>query len=267
MKGNNLIQMNKFSKLHDENRVVFCKIDNILQDFQRVSNLTYNVIMLVMNGDNPFTDNILKNRPHNVKHIFATNSTVYNEFVTPIPIGIENSIPCKREGHGSVTNGVFEKLPFLENPPENTPKNKGDFLYSNFNTLTNLSFRNSVKQISLDAPHINWEYGVSYQHFVNQIKNHKATLSPRGNGIECIRTYEVLYLNEIPVCIGDRSEYNAIIEGIYKYLPIVFIDNLDYLRDIKYIDSEIKKIKNNSRDLLDIEYWENKIIETAKKVL
>jgi hypothetical protein len=30
---------------------------------------------------------------------------------------------------------------------------------------------------------------------------------------------------------------------------------------------KIKKVKNNSRELLDFEYWESKIIETVKKVL
>lgn len=38
-------------------------------------------------------------------------------------------------------------------------------------------------------------------------------------------------------------------------------------KDLLMNPPEIKKVKNNSRELLDFEYWESKIIETVKKVL
>lgn len=267
MKENNLIQTNKISFLHDDEQIIFCKRDVILEEYKRISQLDRDVILIVGNSDYTFDSQIFELRPKNVKHFFAQNSTVINDICTPLPIGVENEILPKRHGHGAINNEIFQKKDLLVNPPETEIENKIDLLYSNFSVNTQRSVREPIKNLSINSPHITWEHGVSYQHFVNQIKNHKATLSPRGNGIECIRTYEVLYLNEIPICIGDRAEYSATIEGIYKFLPIVFIDNLDYLMDIKYIDSEIKKVKNNSRELLDFEYWESKIIETVKKVL
>ena len=87
--------MNKFSELHDDERIVFCKIDHVFDEFKRVSSLPHNVVMLIMNGDLPFTESKFKYKPDNVKHIFATNSTVYNNIVTPIPIGVENAIEPK----------------------------------------------------------------------------------------------------------------------------------------------------------------------------
>ena len=61
----NLIQMNKFSELHDDERIVFCKIDHVFDEFKRVSSLPHNVVMLIMNGDLPFTESKFKYKPDN----------------------------------------------------------------------------------------------------------------------------------------------------------------------------------------------------------
>jgi hypothetical protein len=85
--------MNRFSELHDDERIVFCKIDHVMEDFRRVATLPHKVVMLIMNGDFSFTPEILKHKPSNVKHIFATNSTVYNNMVTPIPVASLCALP------------------------------------------------------------------------------------------------------------------------------------------------------------------------------
>lgn len=127
--------------------------------------------------------------------------------------------------------------------------------------------RSQVKQISQNQSHIFFEFGVSYHNFVKNIKSHLATISPRGNGIECIRTYEVLYLDSIPIVVGDWSDYRVIYEKIYKNLPIVFVDNIEKLKDFVFIKNEIKKVKNNSREMLDYQYWFNLIRSKTNKIL
>jgi hypothetical protein len=138
---NDLIQMNRFSELHDDERIVFCKIDHVMEDFRRVSTLPHKVVMLIMNGDYSFTPEILKHKPHNVKHIFATNSTVYNNIVTPIPIGVENQFEPERKGHGMINDGIFEKLPFLLGEEIVEPEIFEDKLYANFNINTNFFYK------------------------------------------------------------------------------------------------------------------------------
>jgi hypothetical protein len=91
-------------------------------------------------------------------------------------------------------------------------------------------------------------------------------LSPRGNGIECIRTYEVLYLDSIPIVFGDYHEYKAINEKIYKKLPIVFVHDYSQLTDFHSLERKISEVKNNSRELLDYYYWVNLIKKTASKI-
>jgi hypothetical protein len=264
--NHNLIMMNRYcNDLHDGERIIFCKIDYILSEFQRIRNLKNDVILIIANGDITFNDYLLSFCPHNVKHIFSTNTSCYNDKVTPIPIGVEMQIPAKREGHGDINSGIFEKLPYLSGNikiDEIKPINK---LYSNFNINTNLNFRPYIRDISISEPHINFEFGISYYDFVKRVKSHLGTLSPRGNGIECIRTYEVLYLNSIPIVIGNGNEYRAIYEKIYKNLPIVFLDDAEKLRNFSLIETEIKKIKNNSLETLDYNYWVDFINKIIRK--
>lgn len=259
--------MNKFSELHDDSRIIFCKIDHVIQEFRRVSTLPHNVIMLILNGDLPFTPEILSQKPKNVKHIFATNSLVYNDMVTPIPIGVENELEPKRPGHGMVNPAIFDKLPFLTKEEIVEPTEFVDKLYANFNTATNFSYRNLVKQVCQVSKNITFEYGISYRDYVKRTKEHIGVVSPTGNGLECIRTYETLYLDSIPVCVGDRSKYDAIYNGIYKYLPIVFIDEPFKLNDINLVKSEIKRVQNNSKELINYDYWVDKITKKALSVL
>ena len=223
--------------------------------------------MIVANGDITFNDSLLKQCPHNIKHIFSTNTTCLNDKVTPIPIGVEMEIPAKRIGHGDINNGIFEKLPFLTGKNTLVDLPVVNKLYSNFNIRTNLNFRTKIKEISINNEHINFEFGIPYSEFVQKVKSHIGTLSPRGNGIECIRTYEVLYLDSIPIVVGDFEEYKAIYESIYKNLPIVFIHDLEKLKNLSEVEKEIKKIKNNSRETLDYRYWVDLILKKTNKLL
>lgn len=264
MMNHNLIQTNRFcNDFHDGENVIFCRIDYILNEFEKIRLSKKNVVLIVGNGDKTFDNNIMNFCPDNVKHIFTTNTTCDSDRVTPIPIGVEMEIPASRIGHGGVNENIFEKLPYLLSQKKIFPITTKDKIYGNFNIHTNYDFRNKVKNFILGIPHIFFEYGISYENFVVGVKNGMATLSPRGNGIECLRTYEVLYLNEIPIVVGNLKEYNVIYEKIYKHLPIVFIEDLNELNNLSSIEKKIKSVENKSKEMVDYYYWKDKI---SKKI-
>ena len=259
--------MNRYcNDLHDDERIVFCKIDLVLNEFERLKSKKNNVVLIIANGDITFNDRLLSYCPDNVKHIFATNTTCYNDKVTPIPIGVEMSMPPKREGHGEINNGIFEKLPFLTGNTTNENNVITNKLYSKFNISTNPHLRSKVREISITQSHINFEFGVSYSEFVQQVKTHMGTISPRGNGIECIRTYELLYLDEIPLVFGNKQEYSAIYNKIYKNLPIIFFDNYEDVTDIPKIKKEIKNFSLYGKELLDFSYWRDLILKKSEEI-
>lgn len=268
MKQEDLIYPNRFTELHNNETIFFCKRDYIIEEYNNLSKLNHNVILIIGNGDYSFDESLLNLKPHNIKHIFANNSLCNNEFVTPIPVGIENITPSKREGHGIINQEVFGKLPFfLENKDDKISTNKIDKLYANFNISTNLKFRKMIREICFNAENIDFETGLSYSDFVSKVKSYIGTISPEGNGIECIRTFETLYLGEIPICVGDYSKYKSIYEGIYKHLPVVYVENANDLSNHSKIKSEINKVKNNSTEMMYFDFWRDKIKMIEKKLL
>ena len=160
-----------------------------------------------------------------------------------------------------INNGIFEKLPFLLGEETIEPEIYIDKLYANFNIYTNFEYRSLISRICMDSENITFESGLSYRDYVKKIKEHLAVVSPTGNGLECIRTYETLYLDRIPVCVGDFKNYQAIYNAIYKFLPIVFLSNPNDLKNIDLIKSEINKVKNNSKEMIDYEYWVEQILK------
>ena len=68
-------------------------------------------------------------------------------------------------------------------------------------------------------------------------------------------------MDRIPVCVGDFKNYQAIYNAIYKFLPIVFLSNPNDLKNIDLIKSEINKVKNNSKEMIDYEYWVEQILK------
>ena len=267
MISHNLIQMSRFcNDLHDDDRIIFCKRDYILEEFERIKNFNKKIILIIANSDYTFNDLLLSKCPSNVEHIFATNTTCFNDKVTPLPIGVEIEELTKRPGHGMINPDIFEKKPYLLGEIKPIKSDVENTIYANFNINTNLSVRKPLLDFCLKNNNYQVGGGLSYGEFVNKVSSHIATLSPRGNGIECIRTYEVLYLKSIPIVFGDYNEYRAINEKIYKNLPIVFTHNFDQLNDFSYIEKRISEVKNNSTEFLEYDYWVNLIKKKSNKI-
>jgi hypothetical protein len=56
--------------------------------------------------------------------------------------------------------------------------------------------------------------------YLRELKKYKYCISPEGNGIDCYRTWEALYMKTIPIC--KRS---ILVEEFAKTFPIYIIDD------------------------------------------
>lgn len=267
MDTHNLIQMNRYcNDFHDNEKVIFCKIDFIEYEFEKLKSKKGDCVLIVANGDKTFDDKLLSICPNNVKHIFATNTTCNNEKVTPIPIGVEMDILPTREGHGFINEGIFGKKKYLITPSLLPVHEKKEKLLSNFRVNTNFSFRSKVKSLCGITDHIDCYEEISFEDFGKYAKSYMGVISPRGNGIECIRTYETLYLGGIPIVVGNVNEYNSIYNNIYVNLPIVFIDDYKKLMNFDFLKKEIEKVKDKSTETLSYEYWKELIKNKIKNL-
>lgn len=93
------------------------------------------------------------------------------------------------------------------------------------------------------------------QYFKNLLKSH-FIISPRGNGLDCHRTWEALYFGAIPVV---KSSY---IDPLFDDLPVLIIDNWSEINEKKLIEF-LDKTKNKTYhfEKLFFSYWQQKIFK------
>ncbi len=77
------------------------------------------------------------------------------------------------------------------------------------------------------------------------LKSYKYCVSPEGNGIDCYRTWEALYMKTIPIC--KRS---ILVEEFAKTFPIYIVDDWKDL-DVKDLEKQLEKALDDIEELKD----------------
>jgi hypothetical protein len=240
IKYEDLIWGDKFKNLSN---IKFLKVDDA---FDYIKHNICKVNVVTHNGDYPIDEKYQKYIHHFPKWYGQNIITKFSNF-KPIPIGLENDY---------VDNSVYKKQMICSIDKEISPKK---LLYINHNICTNPNERRIPYNIFANS---SWctvdEHGsIKYQkEFYNNILSHYCTLSPPGNGIDCHRTWEILYLKRIPVLkrVGRLEE-------LYDSLPVIFIDDYSEINEsflIKCID-EIKN-RHYNFEKLKFNYWERFVV-------
>lgn len=257
MKNIDFIQLNKFSKLHNNYDIFFCKTDYILQDYEYISKLDHEVVFITGNSDYPIVDQLVDKAPKNIKKWYCQNALSNNEIIYPIPIGIENKFESYRPNHGiCYEQRVNEKENIIKNIQK---KLATKFIYANFNIETNISYRKSLLNKIYDISYITYKNPtLSLIEFFNDILDHKMVLCPIGNGIDTHRIWEVLYCDRIPITfkVGNYKIYE-----LYQKFPILILNNFEELLDENLIKTKYNEIisKNYDKDMLNYSYWEKNV--------
>lgn len=131
--------------------------------------------------------------------------------------------------------------------------------YMNFNVSTYTSERRVIQLSFQDTPWITCDVNknINMTDFYRNIRNHKFTVCPRGNGVDTHRLWEALYLGSIPI-VREHPE----MESFFNSLPIVKVKNWNILTH-EYLDYEYERIMACDTwelDMLRMSYWENEIV-------
>ena len=175
------------------------------------------------------------------KKIFAQNVCINNSRIINIPIGIANS--KWKHGNKELLTQVINKKIIKE-----------DNTFFNFNINTNSTYRNECFY-SLKNKLFFSKFD-SQEKYLNELKKCKFCISPIGNGVDCHRIWECLYLKTIPICL--RSIHTEILSQdfpifiIDSWKELIFDDNF-----YRKYDNYIKKLDFNK---LKLSYWKNLII-------
>lgn len=249
------IQVNKFSHLHDGDKVFFCKTDYLSNQFREISKLKHDVLLISGNSDYCITDNHIKELPSNVKFWFAHNCLVDDDRVHPLPMGIENQSESALGRRHGVSWGGRKREILLSNIKQKPPTK---FAYSNFRVWTNSEHRSLIRDICIEADYIDWENpSLTNEGFYNKCLDYELVVCAQGNGPgDNHRIYETLYLERIPITFNQ-----CMYKKLHHNFPVICLDDPNKLKDKKFLDEELKKIKSKTfnRNMLHPEWWINEI--------
>ena len=167
--------------------------------------------LVLHNSDDEFGEKQLKYLDiPNCKKIYTQNMNVKHPQVEPLPIGIANSF--WEWGDSKVVEEVINEGFSDTNPL---------FIYANFTKGDGVRYerRKDCYDI-LSENGIIMQESTDYKSYLQDLKKFKFCLSPEGNGIDCYRTWEALYMRTIPIC--KRS---VMIEKFAKTFPIYIVDD------------------------------------------
>ena len=180
--------------------------------FERVfPSLTKPITLLSHNSDHGVDNNYLEYlNSDKINKWFCQNRLTNHPKLFSLPIGIANS--CWDWGDSKIMDEVINEGYIDSNPY---------FIYANFSKGDGLRYerRKDCYDI-LSENGIIMQESTDYKSYLQELKKHKFCLSPEGNGIDCYRTWEALYMRTIPIC--KRS---VMVEEFAKTFPIYIVDD------------------------------------------
>lgn len=240
IKKEDLIWGDKFSQISN---IKFIKVDYA---FNFIKHNVSNINIVTHNGDCAI-DSKFENYKNNFPKWYGQNIVAKCKKFNPIPIGLENDY---------VPNSIEKKCMLFSFSNSCKFIKPYKLLYINHNIGTNVRERQIPYSIFNNSNWCTIEncVGFSYQsNYYSKILDHMFVLSPPGNGIDCHRTWEILYLKRIPILknVGRLKE-------LYADLPVIFIDKYDQLCE-SFLQEQMYSIKNKNFNFekLKFSYWEN----------
>ncbi len=191
---------------------------------------------------------------------YSQNVDIDHEKIVPIPIGIENRFwYFKRTDDDNLIAQINVK---------NVTRNA--LTYLNITPGTFQEERQYVLDFFQNRPFVNQLQSRDYKDYLLDLKSHTFCLSPSGNGLDCHRTWESLYLGCIPIVrpfVKPTMKLAVGNDSMYKDLPVIVVDHwsevtADFLEE-KFLEFREKKFDYSK---LYFSYWKTMILKEANKV-
>ncbi len=233
-------------------RLIFCKTDYYEHAVPHLSALQHKFVLITHNGDIPATPERAAILPENCVTWFAQNNLSQSDRVVSIPIGIANS----EWQHGDI-NAIIGALG--ENPP-----NEG-LAYFSVNTRTT-PIRELIADYYRQQPWCAKGTGFHpYSEYCKTVRKYSYNISPPGNGADCHRHWETLYLGRTPVV---QLNY-GMIQFQQLDLPILWVNDIMEIEDHLLIGyrEHFRKTSSNPELLKAafMPYWEKRIGEAFER--
>ena len=224
------------------NSIIFCKTDLLGMLFSRIRNCEGSYTLISSLSDYAIDKPIFESRPLCIKKWYAQNVDYSHPDLIPVPIGLENH---KGPSTGSYTNWDFWKKYELSFSYQK------DFeVYSNFcdTHQSRAIWRNKLNDNAFIISN-----RTDYNNYIHDLSRHKFCTSPRGNGIDCHRTWESLYVGTIPI-VPKHFMYDSL------PLPIIQVEDPSEITEANLLCwTNSINYKVLDKKSLTMDYWINRI--------
>ena len=205
--------------------------------------------VITHNGDRNITSDLVDRLPAGVKKWFAQNVCCDDPRIHSIPIGLENKrwFPETKKRDKILASRNLNKQP-------------SRLVYMNHAVWTNPGVRQKPYDLfenQLWMTSVRGKNGDGFDEYLANIDDHFYTISPEGNGIDCHRTWEVLYCNRVPIMTKNSNT------KFYEDLPILLVDRWEditeeFLKDKReyFLTTEFNLQK------LKFSYWRDLILSS-----
>lgn len=240
----------KFKKYYENNKnIIFCNNRDI--NYVK-SNVPLNSeIIITHNGDTPVECDLVYTYT-SCKLWFGQNIFCKDKHVYALPIGLENDYI----GGQPQRKLILNEKSFIEKTPS-----KLAYFNCNVNThkpdrIPAFEYFKTKSWCTVKNPR------PDYHAFCDETLDHYFVISPRGNGLDCHRSWESLYLNRYLV----MKRYHGL-EQLFEDLPVVFVDNWNEVTE-ELLQNKLIEFKNKlfNYEKLKFSYW-IKFIEDKVKYL
>ncbi len=202
--------------------------------------------VLSHNGDPNLDASILPLLPPRLQRLFAQNVLVRDDRVIPLPIGLENG----RLHYNGVTRD-FDAL--RRKRVEKLPR-----ILSAFTVGTNRSVRGPAFAQLSAASHNDSVERMNSRAYRKLAVKYMFVASPPGNGVDCHRTWEAMYLRSVPIVLRSSLTEHFASLG----LPLCPVDSYAEaaLWDEKKLRSIYERLSPGfESEVLWFGYWEREI--------
>ena len=204
--------------------------------------LSDNTVIITHNSDAGIQDKcLLYLQSPKITKWFCQNKETEHVKLYSLPIGLANSQWV--HGNQQMISQIREE------------NNKKEILvFKNFNINTNYGERVDC-EIKTSSTGIQMHNTQSVENYWRSIAKSLFIISPIGNGVDCHRIWESLFLRSVPV-VKYHKAFNQ-----FTHLPILFINDWSEVT-VERLRSEANRFMNYNFNIeeLEIEYWKNKIL-------
>lgn len=235
------------------NKIVYTDADFFIPVMDHLRKLRDEYIVISHNGDYAIDDERANYIPRNVPKVFAQNNLSSNTKITSLPIRLANP----EWKHGNIQNiiNAIKQTDII---------NIKTIAYLSAKKETNINERYKIESYYRNEDWCEVNNGnMEPTEYYSRVRQSYFNISPPGNGPDCHRIWETIYLGRVPVV-----QKNPAMAG-FTDLPILFVDDLTSVTE-DFLHKEWHNFKDWSKFNLykmKFDYWEKTIQYEAGKII